>query len=393
MPWNEVSPMDQKKLFIADYLRRRSSMAELCDRYNISRKTGYKIVGRFEEFGYPGLEDRSSRPLSSPNQTAPEIVAELVRVRKKHPFWGAKKILKVLVRSRPHVDWPKRATVCDIFKREGLVRRKRQRRPIGHPGKPTMQATRPNHIWAVDFKGEFKTTDGLYCYPLTVTDNFSRYLFGIQALASTSFKLSKPVFIRLFREYGLPELIRSDNGVPFATVSLARLSSLSAWWIRLGILPQLIEPGKPSQNGRHERMHRTLKAETTRPPAANLAAQQRKFNRWREEFNHDRPHEAIDLETPASVHTPSPRPFPEKLPPLEYPDHFEKRLVSRNSGIRWNSRWVNISSTIAGEYVGLEEIDNGVWLIYFGPVKLGILHEDTMKVEDAFGHFNRKNRV
>jgi transposase InsO family protein len=385
--------MDQKKLFIADYLRRRSSMAELCDRYNISRKTGYKVVGRFEEFGYPGLEDRSSRPLSSPNQTAPEIVAELVRLRKRHPSWGAKKLLKVLGRARPDVDWPKRATACDILKREGLVRRKRQRRKVGHPGKPTLQATEPNHIWAVDFKGEFKTTDGLYCYPLTVTDNFSRYLFGCQALASTSFKLTKPVFVRLFREYGLPELIRSDNGTPFASVSLARLSSLSAWWIRLGILPQLIEPGRPSQNGRHERMHRTLKAETTRPPAANLAAQQRKFNRWREEFNHDRPHEAIDLETPATVHTPSPRPFPEKLAPIEYPDHFEKRFVSKNSGIRWNSRWVNISSTIAGEYVGLEEIDNGVWLIYFGPVKLGILHENTMKVEDAFGHFNRKKRV
>jgi putative transposase len=200
--------------------------------------------------------------------------------------------------------------------------------------------------------------------------------------------------VKVFREYGLPERIRTDNGVPFATVALARLSSLSAGWTRLGIVPELIEPGKPQQNGRHERMHRTLKAETTRPPAANRRAQQRQFNRFQEEYNQLRPHEALALETPASVYQSSPRPYPEKLPALEYPAHFETRYVSYNGGIRWNSDWVNVSICCAGEYVGLEEIDNGIWNVYFGPVKLGRLIEEQMRIEDGSGQlFRHKKKV
>ncbi len=215
---------------------------------------------------------------------------------------------------------------------------------------------------------------------------------------------AKPVFTRLFKEFGLPQRIRTDNGVPFATNTLARLSSLSAWWVRLGVLPELIEPGKPQQNGRHERMHRTLKAETTRPPAANCRAQQRKFNYFREEFNSQRPHEALEM--PASLYQRSPREMPEKLPPLEYPDRFEVRYVSYNGGIRWNHHWVNVSITCAGEYVGLEEIDEGVWKararewpclarrgrnVYFGPLKLGRLLERHMRIEDAWGRLSRHN--
>lgn len=228
-----------------------------------------------------------------------------------------------------------------------------------------------------------------FCNPLTVTDGYSRFLLGCQSLHTTAVADAKPVFTRIFKEFGLPERIRTDNGVPFATVSLARLSTLSAWWVRLGILPELIEPGKPQQNGRHERMHRTLKAETTRPPAANLTAQQRKFNRFREEFNQERPHEALDQNTPASCYTTSPRPMPDKLPPLEYPDRFEVRYVSTNGGIRWNHNWVNISVCCAGEYVGLEEIDDGVWNVYFGPLKLGRFHERHMRIEDANGSLLR----
>jgi transposase InsO family protein len=230
-------------------------------------------------------------------------------------------------------------------------------------------------------------------YPLTVADGFSRYLLGCQALASTASEGAKTIFRRLFQEYGLPKRIRSDNGVPFATNTLARLSTLSAWWVRLGILPELIEPGRPAQNGRHERMHRTLKAETTRPAAGSLAAQQRKFNVFREEFNHERPHEALDQETPASCYTPSPRPMPDRLPPLEYPDRFEVRYVSANGGIRWNSRWVNVSVVCVGEYVGLEEIDDGLWNVYFGPLKLGRLHERRMRIEDAYGRLYRHRHV
>ncbi|MGH8729634.1 MAG: integrase core domain-containing protein [Burkholderiales bacterium] len=244
-------------------------------------------------------------------------------------------------------------------------------------------------MWSADFKGHFKTGDGKYCYPLTVTDGYSRFLLECQALHTTAVRQAKPVFTRIFKEFGLPQRIRTDNGVPFATVSLARLSTLSAWWVRLGVLPEFIEPGKLQQNGRHERMHRTLKAETTRPPAANLPAQQCKFNRFRDEFNHERPHEALDQHTPASCYTTSARRMPEKIPPLEYPDRFEKRYVSENGGIRWNHHWVNVSVCCAGEYVGLEEIDDGVWNIYFGPLKLGRLHERHMRIEDAYGRLQR----
>jgi transposase InsO family protein len=266
---------------------------------------------------------------------------------------------------------------------------KRNRRRIGHPGKPTTQILSPNDCWCADFKGQFKTVDGIYCYPLTVTDGYSRFLLGCQALKSTRVDESKPVFTRLFKEHGLPTRIRTDNGVPFATNTLARLSQLSAWWVRLGVMPELIEPGKPQQNGRHERMHRTLKAETTRPPANSRLAQQRKFDRFQHEFNFERPHEALDMQTPASVYRDSPREMPDRLPPIEYPDRYEVRYVSANGGIRWKCDWVNVSMTCAGEYVGLEEIDDGVWNVYFGPLKLGRLLERHMRIEDAFGRLKR----
>jgi hypothetical protein len=247
----------------------------------------------------------------------------------------------------------------------------------------------PNHVWCADFKGQFRMGNGRYCYPLTVTDGFSRFLLGCHGLQGTAVVGAKPVFRRLFEEYGLPQFIRTDNGVPFATNTLARLSKLSAWWVRLGVLPQLIEPGNPQQNGRHERMHRTLKAEVTRPPAAAMRSQQQRFDGFRKEFNNDRPHEALDLRTPSELYTPSVRAMPSKLPPLEYPDRYEVRYVSANGGIRWNSRWINLSTTCVGEYVGLEEIDDGIWNVYFGALRIGRLLERTMKIEDAYGRLYR----
>lgn len=392
MPWTTSSPMDQKTQFIADYLRQSQSITELCLHYGISRKTAYKWIIRYHEAGPSGLQDRSRKPKSCPHQTETELVEALLEARRRHPTWGAKKLLKLLSKSQPERDWPARSTVCDLLARHGLIKKPRQRRHLGHPGKPSTLINAPNQVWCADFKGQFKTRDGLYCYPLTISDGFSRYLLACQGLLTTACADAKPVFTRVFREFGLPERIRTDNGVPFATVSLARLSSLSAWWVRLGILPELIEPGKPQQNGRHERMHRTLKAETTRPPAANRRAQQHKFNSFQEEYNWLRPHEALDLETPASVYQPSVRPYPEKLPKLEYPSHFETRYVSDNGGIRWNSDWVNVSICCAGEYVGLEEIDNGIWNVYFGPVKLGRLIEEQMRIEDASGQLWRHKK-
>lgn len=390
MPWSETSTMDQRTQFIADYLRDVLSITELCELYGISRKTGYKWIDRYLHLGPAGLEEGSRRPQHSPNVTEPEIVASLLDARHHHPTWGAKKLLPLLHKRHPSWILPSRSTVCNILSRNGLVPKKPRRRHIGHPGKPPTQMLAPNDVWCADFKGQFKTGDGKYCYPLTVTDGYSRYLLCCQGLYSTAVAGVKPVFTRLFKEYGLPQRIRSDNGVPFATTTLARLSSLSAWWVRLGVLPELIEPGKPQQNGRHERMHRTLKAETTKPPAGNLVAQQRKFNRFRDEFNHERPHEALDQETPGSIYEPSRREMPNRLQPLEYPDRFEVRYVSANGGIRWNKDWVNVSVVCAGEYVGLEEIDDGIWNVYFGPLKLGRLHERHMRIEDEYGKLKRK---
>lgn len=389
MPWRELLPMDQRVQFVADYLRDRLSVTELCELYHVSRRTGYKWIERYLRQGVAGLEERSRKPRHSPNATPEEVVAALLETRRRHPSWGAKKLLTVVQQKQPRWALPHRSTVCDILARHGMVKTPRHRRRIGHPGKPQSAILAPNDVWSADFKGQFKTGNGVYCYPLTVTDGYSRFLLGCQALHSTAVAGAKPVFTRFFQEFGLPHRIRTDNGVPFATNTLARLSSLSAWWVRLGVLPELIEPGKPQQNGRHERMHKTLKAEATKPPAATLPAQQKKFNRFRQEFNHERPHEALDQQTPAAVYTASTREMPAKLPPLEYPDRFEVRYVSANGGIRWNSDWVNVSIVCAGEYVGLEEIEDGIWSVYFGPMKLGRLHERHMRIEDEYGRLQR----
>jgi putative transposase len=391
MPWSQTTPMDQKTQFIADYLRRSLSISELCMNYGISRKTGYKWIDRYLHDGPQGLEDRSRKPYTAPNRTPEHIVRALIDLRSHHPTWGGGKLLAVIERRHRGWELPARSTACEILKRHGLVAKKRARRCIGHPGAPTTPILAPNHCWCADFKGQFKTADGLYCYPLTVTDGHSRFLLGCQALSSTKVEEAKPIFTRIFREYGLPTRIRTDNGVPFATNTLARLSQLSAWWVRLGVLPEFIEPGKPQQNGRHERMHRTLKAETTRPPSNTRLAQQRRFDRFREEFNFERPHEALDMQTPASQYTASTRAMPERLPPLEYPNRFEVRYVSANGGIRWNRQWVNVSVTCVGEYVGLEEIDDGIWNVYFGPLKLGRLLERHMRIEDAYGRLKRRH--
>lgn len=389
MPWSQTSPMNQKVLFIADHLKGSRPVVELCAEYGISRKTAYKWIERYIRQGAAGLEDRSRRPRHSPHATSAEVLTALLELRRRHPRWGAKKLLRILRGRHPQWKLPSRSGCCLILQRHGLIRHRRRRRVIGHPGKPGSIILGPNHVWCADFKGQFRLGNGRYCYPLTVSDGYSRFLLGCQGLGATAVEQAKPVFQRLFQEFGLPQFIRTDNGVPFATNTLARLSKLSAWWVRLGVLPQLIEPGNPQQNGRHERMHRTLKAETTRPPAHAMRSQQVKFDHFRKEFNHDRPHEALDQETPDTFYKPSPRPMPSTLPPLEYPDRFEVRYVSANGGIRWNKQWVNVSSTCIGEYVGLEEIDDGIWNVYFGALRLGRFDERNMRIEDAYGRLFR----
>lgn len=392
MPWNQVTPMDEKTQFIADVLRREHSISELCERYGISRKTGYKVIQRYQQEGPEGLRERSRRPHHCPHETPRAVAEALIQLRQRHPKWGAKKLLRILRGRRPELVLPARSTACDILDRNGLIPPERKRRQLGHPGRPTTTMDAPNQTWCADFKGQFRMGNGQYCYPLTVTDGCSRFLLECRGLTTTSCADSKPVFRRLFQEYGLPERIRTDNGVPFATPSLARLSMLSAWWVRLDVMPELIEPGCPQQNGRHERMHKTLKAETTRPPAFGMRGQQRKFDVFREEYNEVRPHESLNQETPRSLYKPSLRKMPDKLPKLEYPAHYETRYVSANAALRWNSRFVNVSSCCIGEYVGLEEVGDGIWDVYFGRLKLGRLLEEHLRIEDQFGKLMRRSR-
>jgi transposase InsO family protein len=389
-----VDVMSERFQFIRDARRRLLSFTELCALYGVSRVTGYKWLHRADQSGLDFLQELSRRPHSCPHATAPELAARLLQARKRHPGWGPRKLLALVCRQdqRRGEDfrWPARSTVAELLRRNGLSSARRRRARRGHPGRPETPMSAPNVIWTADFKGQFRLGDGRYCYPLTVQDAFSRYLLGCRWLTGTTTQEARPVFARLFQEYGLPEILRTDNGVPFATGALGRLSQLSVWWIRLGIYPELIEPAHPEQNGRHERMHRTLKRATARPPAATRTSQQQRFDVFREEYNLVRPHQALGDATPSSLYTRSPRPYPSTLPPLEYPAHFETRLVSANGGIRWLRRWVNVSQVLAGQTVGLQEIDAGQWDLYFGRLKLGRFHERLGRVEDAWGRLARK---
>jgi transposase InsO family protein len=366
------------------------TVAELCREYGISRKTGDKFKQRFKRLGEAGLLDQSRAPKVIPHRTPPELVALIVAERKRHPTWGPKK-LKDVIENRLSRVLPAASTIGDILERAGLVEVRKVRRPV--PPQPTTlrEAQAPNDVWCIDYKGQFRLGDRSMCYPLTLTDQRSRFILGCEAMTAISDEAARETCEEIFRRYGLPKAMRSDNGVPFASSGLANLTQLSVYWLRLGIELERIRPGHPEENGQHERMHRTLKAEATRPPAANLAAQQRVFDAFRHEFNTVRPHEAIDLETPASRYRPSARHLPPRPAPLIYPAHFETRLVSTNGGIRWNSHWVAVSTTCAGEHIGLEAVDDAIWDVYFGPIKLGRLLEDELRIEDHRGRLTRRH--
>lgn len=390
MPWLETDPVTERKRFIMEWQSGELGVTELSRRHDISRKTAYKWIARYERDGPDGLEDRSRRPHSCPWAADSELIEEAVRLRySRRQRLGVRKIRPRLIEMYPDRVIPSERTLHNHFVRRGLVQKRRRSRKRPHPGKPTARFDGPNSIWSADFKGQFKTLDGIYCYPLTIQDGCSRYLLGCQGLIGTRFVETKQVFRRLFHEYGLPERIRTDNGVPFASMALGRLSQLSVWWIKLGILPDLIEPASPQQNGRHERMHKTLKADTTIPPAGNRAAQQRRFNEFRTYFNEVRPHESLDDRPPASVYEPSPRPMPSTLQAPEYPAHFEVRKVSTNGGIRWHCAWVNVSHLLGGDYIGLEEIAPDIWAVHFGPVSLGWLHTKKGAILDHDGSSSR----
>jgi transposase InsO family protein len=368
--------LDQRIRFITDVNDSQESFAALCRRFGISRKTGYKWWERYEEYGPAGLEERLPIARHCPHKTADELAAALIEVRKQHPTWGPKK-LKARLEALGRKDVPAASTIGDLLKRYGLVRPRRRRvYPPSMTPQPLADARVPNDTWCVDFKGHFALGDKTRCHPLTITDQVSRYLLKCEAVDKPDIEHVKPHFERVFHEFGLPWRIRSDNGPPFATTGIGGLSALSVWWIKLGIEPERIEPGKPQQNGRHERMHKTLKDEVARAPEANLQSQQLSFDRWRHEYNDIRPHEALDQQTPASQYTASRRVMPAVLSSPEYPETMVVRRVRSNGRFSWQGQDVLLTTLLRSEPVGLEPIDEQRWRLHYGPV---VLAELTMR--------------
>lgn len=374
--------MSQRSQFIDDVRRAHLSITELCARYGISRKTGYKWLARYDAEGRPGLTDRSRAPHQCPHRIDERIADLIGAARTDHPDWGARTLLDWLAPRHPEIAaWPAVSTAADLLDRRGYVTKRRRRRPVHHPGvgapPPTSQ---PNDLWTTDFKGQFHTGDGARCYPLTLADHHTRFLLRCHGLTSTRTPGARPVFEAAFREFGLPRAIHSDNGVPFATTSLHGLSELSVWWLRCGIQVQHSRPGCPQDNGAHERMHRTLKRHAIRPARASLRAQQRAFNTFRQEYNTERPHQALGGTPPAAHYTGSPRPYLARLPPLTYPGHFTVKRVTTGGTIRFRDRLLFLAKPLIGEIVGLDEIADGVWAIYFTTVLLATVDERDYRI-------------
>ena len=400
MPWRGVTVSEQRQRFLKDYRLSYYSVTELAERFSISRKTAHKWINRYKEHGQRGFHERSRRPHVCPWQTDAAIVEELVALRKAHPHWGPRKLLDLMHRRHPQRKLPAVSTGARILARQGLVK-PRQRHRRAHPGCPKSIPQGPNdiclhlrrkHGWAADYKGQFRLKNGKYCFPLTVSDLSSRYLLGCDAHPAISLEKSFTHFKGLFETYGLPSRIRTDNGVPFASNALARLSQLSVWFIQLGIYPELIEPGKPQQNGVHERMHRTLKQEATIPPGSSLRAQQRKFDRFREEFNGERPHEALGMKRPGEFYQFSGRTMPKRIEPYEYPGHYLVRRVSRAGTIRVFHNQIFVSNTLHEGYVGLEEVEDGVYDLYFCFYQIGRYDLRNNKIEDVISRVGLSRR-
>jgi putative transposase len=382
MPWKVTDVLMERVRFVIEHLQDGRSMTELCQEYGVSRKTGYKWIQRFREEGAEGLSNAPRAPRIHPNATPTKLIGRLVQLRKQHPTWGAKKLLDWLRRHEPKISWPARSTVELILKRHGLVRERTTRRRWTTPSNPLAHATAPNQVWCTDFKGWFRVGNGERCDPLTIADAFSRYVLAARPVKRMTHEAVKPWFERAFRDHGLPDIIRSDNGPPFASTGRAGLSRLSAWWIRLGIRPERIAPGRPDQNGRLERFHRTLKQETACPPQRTILGQQRAFTSFLHEYNTDRPHEALDGAVPADLFERSPRPFPRELEPMVYPDHYEVRRVKVKGAMVWKSREVHVTEALAGQDVGLEPIEDETWRLHFGPVCLGVFNEASRQITD-----------
>ena len=388
MPWKETHKMDERKKFVTRLLD-GDKMTDVCHDFGISRKTGYKIYERYIEYGQAGLEDGSRRPRRLANLLDSGVAEIILKLKREKPTWGAPKLRELLVRKYSDLNPPAISTIHSLLDRNGLVKSRKNQRRFKATGTYLSSPTQPNHLWCTDFKGQFQMGNQLYCYPLTITDQVSRYILGIEAMERINEVEVFAAFKHVFREFGLPDGMRSDNGVPFSSRGLFGLSKLSVWWLKLGIKLERIQPGKPQQNGRHERMHKTLKLSVTKPPARNLLSQQEKFNFFSEEFNHERPHEALQMKTPSQVYKKSVREYPKLIPELSYPMHDQKLLVTQCGTIRLkNSQRVFISETLGGQYLGLNQVADEIWQLSFMDYELGFFDTETYKFAPAINPFS-----
>jgi transposase InsO family protein len=383
MSWMETDVEAERRQFVRDCARRAWTMSALCARYGISRPTGYKWWARYQAEGEAGLFDRSRAPQRCPGHTPAALEAEIVAARRRYG-WGARKLRAVLVTRAPAIAWPAPSTFTAILDRHQLLEKRRRRIPRWRvvPA-PAVQTQRPNQVWPADFKGQFKTGDGRYIYPLTITDHFSRRILAIDGLAAISGRATQATFRRVFREVGLPEAIRTDNGAPFASLALQGLSTLSIWWMQLGIVHQRIRRGRPQDNGTHERMHRELKRETARPAAENHRRQQARFDRFRHRYNVERPHEALGQARPADRWIPSCRSYPSRIAPPDYPAAWEVRRVSSAGTIKWFGARVFVSQALSGQDLGFEEVDDDVWTVTYYRTVLGVLETRRSQIVEA----------
>jgi len=374
VPWKEIRPVDERIRFIAAVKEEpKGNFAQLCRRFGIHRSKGYKWVQRYNEQGPAGLEDRKPVAHECPHRTANEVVDRIVAMRKEHPYDGPRKLRLRLLKREPELALPAASTIGEILDRYGLIRPRRARLRVPPHPSPLEPCQQPNELWCADFKGHFAVGDGTRCHPLTISDGASRYLIKCEGLQEPKEEPVRKHFELAFREFGLPDRIRSDNGPPFATKAIGGLSRLSVWWIQLGILPERIEPGQPQQNGRHERMHRTLKEQTASPPRATMADQQRAFDRFRHDYNQERPHEALGQTPPAAHYEPSLRPMPDQTRAPEYGDGFIVRRLGTSGFLRWRGTNLRIAKLLARQPVGLKQTDDDEWELYYGPLLIGYL--------------------
>jgi transposase InsO family protein len=365
MPWKASSVMEERTRFVLEYERGLFTMTDLCDIYDIARETGYYWLRRYQQGGLEALRDRERAPERHPNQTPERIEEAVLELRRAHLSWGPRKLKRVLEREKPRQTWPAASTIGAMLAREGLVVPRMKRRRAPPYTQPFAAADEPNRVWCADFKGWFQTEDGERVDPLTISDACSRYLLRCQQVEKTNGERVRAIFEAAFRECGLPQAIRTDNGPPFASRAIAGLSRLAVWWMKLGIVPERIAAGHPEQNGRHERMHRTLKQETASPPAADRRAQQRAFDRFRREYNEERPHEALEMQTPSSVYRRSERSYPARVPEPEYGSAMQMRRVVKRGTFSWKHQHVFVSETLIGESIGLLPVDDRVYQVYF----------------------------